>query len=279
MSSKSTLVSAGSLTDLASRRLAASSDLPLERSELDVVFPTAGPGNVVAGLHPQESVHRHAEHLLDPQRHFRREVGPLVEQRGQRRARDPERPRSPGHRQVERLDDLALGPVDPEGDPPVPRDRQAPYVPAVAREPVRPPARYRQQLWVSQTGCGAAVQPDAASTITHSPPAAPERKPVFTNQLPQRIGDDLRIFVLLRLILRPGEPFGEGPIRDRLPQRPAKRVELSNLALRQAPFIDRAVMSIRIGIPEPCRNDSRREDYGISCRLHPEPVRQVPDPA
>ena len=38
-------------------------------------------------------------------------------------------------------------------------------------------------------------------------------------------------------------------------------------------------MSFRIGIPEPCRNDSRREDYGISCRLHPEPVRQVPDPA
>ena len=133
---------------------------------------------------------------------------------------------------------------------------------------------------VSQTGCGAPVQPDDIA-------AAPERKPVFTNQLPQRIGDDLRSFVLLRLILRPGEPFGEDLIRDRLPQRPAKRVELSNLALRQAPFIDRAVMSFRIGIPEPCRNDSRREDYGISCRLHPEPgyrmapvhLRQVPDPA
>ena len=87
---------------------AGSGNLLLERNEFDVAFPFAGLSNVVAGLHPQQRIHRHAEHLLDPERHFRREFRPLVEKRGQRRARDPQHPRGPGHRQSHRLDDLAL---------------------------------------------------------------------------------------------------------------------------------------------------------------------------
>ena len=72
-----------------------SGNLPLERNELDITFPHAGPGDVVAGLHPHQRIHRHAEWLLDPERHFRRETRALVEKRGQRGMRDAQHPRGP----------------------------------------------------------------------------------------------------------------------------------------------------------------------------------------
>ena len=64
------------------------SSLPLKRNKLDITFPLAGLGDVIAVLHPHQRIHGHAKCFLDPERHHRREMYPLIEQRGQRRTRD-----------------------------------------------------------------------------------------------------------------------------------------------------------------------------------------------
>ena len=46
--------------------------LALEGRDLDLPFPLACLGDVVAVLHPHERIHRDAEGLLNTQRHFRR---------------------------------------------------------------------------------------------------------------------------------------------------------------------------------------------------------------
>src|SRR5437867_12495445 len=61
--------------------------LAFKRRNLDFAFPLSGLGDVVTVLHPPEGVHRPAKRPLDPQRHLRREVRALVEERRKRRPR------------------------------------------------------------------------------------------------------------------------------------------------------------------------------------------------
>lgn len=122
-----------------------------------------GLGDIEAGLHAHEGFHRHAEGLLYPDRHIRGQRCPLVHESGERSARDSQRPSGVRYGKSERLDDLRfdetsgmgwilhanagcighgfaflvvvplievddfdLGLIDPERDPPVLGDKQAP---------------------------------------------------------------------------------------------------------------------------------------------------------
>jgi len=42
-----------------------------EGGDVDFPFPLTGLGNVITVLHPHKRIHRYAESLFDPERHFR----------------------------------------------------------------------------------------------------------------------------------------------------------------------------------------------------------------
>lgn len=156
--------------------------LSLEGRDVDLPFPFAGLGNVIAVLHPHERIHRHAESLFDSERHFRRKMRALVQDGRQCCPRNTENLRRARHRKAKRLDDLTLdkaagvggifhtdalhrthshllvvifivevdnldfGLVDPERDPPVLGHEKAPGAFSIASELMGLPARDRAQF-------------------------------------------------------------------------------------------------------------------------------------
>jgi len=53
--------------------------LPFEEGNVDLSFPLSGLGNVVAILHPHQSVHRDAKGLLNTQHHLGRQARTLFD--------------------------------------------------------------------------------------------------------------------------------------------------------------------------------------------------------
>jgi hypothetical protein len=64
--------------------------------------------NVMAVLHPHQSIHRDVECFFHPQRHFGQEAGAFVKQSGERGAGDAQRLRRRRDGQLQRRNDLVL---------------------------------------------------------------------------------------------------------------------------------------------------------------------------
>lgn len=81
---------------------------PLEPRHLNFPLAFARLGNVVAILHPHERIHRDAESLFEPQRHFRRKRRALVDQGAEGGAGYVEDAGGARYRQPERVNNFAL---------------------------------------------------------------------------------------------------------------------------------------------------------------------------
>src|SRR5882724_12649539 len=75
---------------------------------LDLSGPPTRLRNVVTVLHTHQRIHGNTERLLDAQRHFRRQRRTLIQQRRKSGTGYAERLSGVRHREVQRLDNLAL---------------------------------------------------------------------------------------------------------------------------------------------------------------------------